>query len=223
VEALSVEAHPLQWPLGWPRTPAEKRNEGRFTKQGRQKYSSSDSYYTTHNKVTIAQATQRIQAEISAFTRRGKVWRIDPDDVLISSNLELRRDGLPRSGQRAPADPGVAVYFELDGKPQCIPCDAYTDVAQNLAAVAATLSALRTLERHGSGIMERAFTGFEALPHLPEDPWWVVLGLPEDAPMALITKQYRKMRSDAHPDRGGDATQFDRIEKAYRAAVRAQH
>lgn len=209
-----VDAYPLTWPLGWPRTAAHQRIDGRFSKRER-RYFQSGAQYTANARVTIAEGVKRIMAEIQAFTRSGHRWRIDPDAVVISSNLRTRRDGLPASGQRQPDDPGVAVYFELDGKPQCVPCDAYTTVEQNLAAVAATLSALRALERHGSGIMERAFTGFEALPHLPDEPWWAVLGVPETASEMVVDAQYRRLRSQHHPDKGGDAAQFHRIQKAY--------
>lgn len=36
---------------------------------------------------------------------------------VVSSNVELRRDGLPLSGRPEPHDPGVAVYFQLAGRP----------------------------------------------------------------------------------------------------------
>jgi len=43
--------------------------------------------------------------------------------------------------------------------------DIYDTVAGNLAAVAATLDAMRAIERHGGAqILKRAFQGFKALP-----------------------------------------------------------
>lgn len=202
-----TQAYPLAWPLGWPRT--DDRQFGHFT-------SRSNSGWD--KKVSLHQATSRVMDEIGRFTKRGKTWRIPPDSVVISTDLQVRKsDGLPKSGQRQPDDPGVAVYFELDGKPQVIPCDRYTKIEQNLAAVAATLAALRTLERHGSGIMERAFTGFQALPHLAKDPWYVVLGVPENAPHDVVQKQYRLLRSTYHTDNAesGDADQFGRVMDAW--------
>lgn len=205
-------AYPLQWPIGWPRTKPEDRKEGRFSRKGRSPHG-----WKTNKPVSIEEAVRRIEDELRAMDGPQRTWtRIDQDQTVISTNLRVRKsDGAPASAQRQPEDPGVAVYFELDGKRQCIPCDAYDDVAQNLAAVAATLNALRTLERHGSGIMERAFTGFEALPHLAKSPWWEVLGLPENAPPDLVKRQYQKLRSEYHPDHGGYEYQFDRIVKAY--------
>jgi hypothetical protein len=92
----------------------------------------------------------------------------------------LRNDGLPLSKQREPEDPGVAVYWKTDGKSLVIAADCYTKIADNLAAVAATLDAMRAIERHGgAAILERAFTGFTALPApmTGQKPWRDVLGV----------------------------------------------
>ncbi|ROU09438.1 hypothetical protein [Lysobacter enzymogenes] len=84
----------------------------------------------------------------------------------MSTNLTLRRDGLPRSDQREPADPGAAVYWtDCTGADRCMAVDRYTKTAGNLAALAATLEAMRAIERHGGAeILDRVFTGFTALP-----------------------------------------------------------
>lgn len=212
-------AYPLQWPLGWPRTPTSKREPGRFS---RREVRGSNSW-ASNVELTLHQALSRVQNELSSFTRPGRNWRVPPGSVIVSTMLQTRQDGLPRSGQRKPEDPGVAVYFELDGVPKVIPCDRYATIEQNLAAVAATLSALRALERHGSGIMERAFTGFEALPHLVNDPWWVVLQVPEDAPAYVVEKSYKVLRSQTHPDKlSGDATQFQRVQEAWETFQREE-
>lgn len=59
-------------------------------------------------------------------------------------------DGFPRSGQSEPSDGGVAVYWLTStGETKCIAIDRYDRVADNLAAVAATLDAMRAIERHG--------------------------------------------------------------------------
>ena len=89
-----------------------------------------------------------------------------------------------------------------------VPCDAYDTVEQNIAGIAATLWARRALERHGSGIMERAFTGFQALPHLAESPWYEVLGVRPEAPTQEVERVYRRLRSEYHPDHGGSEHQY---------------
>jgi len=129
-------------------------------------------------------------------------------------------DGLPKSGQRTPEDSGVAVYFDLDGKSQCIPIDSFTKIEQNLAAVAATISALRSLERYGSGLMEAAFDGFTALPPAGSvmaggEPWYSVLDVDPDDMHEIIKRAYQYGRSEHHPDRGGDAAKFDQVQQAW--------
>ncbi len=140
-------------------------------------------------------------------------------DVVISSNLQLRLDGLPRSGQAQPADPGVAVYWRDGGQDRCMAIDLYTKVEQNIAALAATIDAMRAIERHGgAAILDRAFTGFTALP-APivagmARPWWEVLGVPRDSTREQITEAYRRLASAAHPDKGGTAERMAEINRA---------
>ncbi len=193
-----VSAYPLCWPEGWPRTEASKRAFGRFSKKSNSGW---------NKDITLSQAVNRVLNELGMFTRVGRPYRVNPNHAIISSMLVLRNDGLPRSGQRTPSDPGVAVYFELDGNPQVVPCDQYSKIEQNIAAVAATLSALRTLERHGSGIMERAFTGFAALPDPnQEKPWWEFFGYkecPEDVPLTVFKQIYHRLARQYHPDTNG--------------------
>jgi hypothetical protein len=124
--------------------------------------------YRAKSEMTIAVAVDRVRAEL-------KRMDVDGDDLVISTNLQLRLDGLPRSSQREPDDAGAAVYWrDRTGATRCMAIDRYYRVADNLAAIAATLDAMRAIERHGGAeILDRAFTGFTAL----EGPakWWEVL------------------------------------------------
>lgn len=146
-----VSASPLHWPAGHKRTSPYARGVAR--------YRTAD-----HDQLTLSQARGRLMDVIRAYTRMGRDWRIDPQEVVISTDLDLRNDGLPRSGQRKPQDPGVAVYFKLDGEAHCLPCDAYKSIEDNLAAVAQYLEAMRTLDRVPVGDLRTAFAGFRALP-----------------------------------------------------------
>ncbi|WP_241235883.1 J domain-containing protein [Xanthomonas sp. BRIP62411] len=160
--------------------------------------------------LSVAEGVDRVRRELR---RMG----IDDADLVISTNLELRLDGLPRSNQREPADPGVAVYwldrFDRTQPPKCMAIDRYDRVADNLAAVAATLDAMRAIERHGgAAILERAFAGFTALP-APAAPSWREVLDPADP-----EGSYRRLRSQHHPDRaGGDETEFRRVQRAWYA------
>ena len=206
-----IQAYPLQWPAGWPRTPSHDRKHGRFAAKSRDPGWS----YPTQKDVTRTQAANRIAEELD---RMGVHW----DDVIISSDLKVRRDGLPNLSDREPDDPGVSVWFDLDGKQQVIAIDTYTNLAQNLAAVAATIQALRALDRHGGQILQRAFTGFQALPDPASsggESWETVLGLdPLCRDLQAAEAAYRRLRGLVHPDRGGDAEQFRRVQRAIEKA-----
>lgn len=214
----AITAYPLSWPPGKPRTPEKDRRYGQFGRQVETKGALSS--WKSKRKVTVNEAIRRIRAQVTAYTRRGRTWRIDPDDVIVSTNLRTRLDGLPYSNSKEPDDPGVAVYMELDDRPICIAVDTYKSVADNLAAVAAVLEALRALERHGSGLMEAAFTGFTALPapgQVQALDWRRVLEY-DGTDLAEAKTRFRQLAARHHPDRGGDAATFDTVARAWQQA-----
>jgi len=149
--------------------------------------------------ITIAEATRRVLSELD---RMG----IDRQDVVISTNLALRLDGLPRSGQSAPRDAGAAVYGETSkGERRVMAIDQYLKVEENLAAIAATLDAMRAIERHGGAqILDRAFTGFTALPAPSQGrKWRDVLEVPVGWNVSLedVKDRCRRLARERHPDR----------------------
>lgn len=132
---------------------------------------------------------------------------------VLSSNLSLRRDGLPYASQSQPSDPGIAVYFTYKGKQHCFACDDWDRIQDNIRAVGKTIEALRGIARWGTGdMMERAFQGFVALPQ-PEQ-WFTVLGVSSRASKDEIESAYRLLAMKHHPDRGGDASEMARINAA---------
>lgn len=197
--------YPLCWPIGRPRT--KSRKFGRFCTTRR------DAAWTNRNAMTVAEAVSRVQAELD---------RIGAKDALLSTNLRTRLDGLPRSDQAQPQDPGVALYFKLSGKPHCLPCDTYTKVEHNIAALAAHIEATRAITRHGVADLAAMFTGFSALPS-PEAVagrhWTKVLEVADDASKEQVLEAYRRLAMKHHPDRpGGDTTKFHIVEAAFRMA-----
>lgn len=201
-----IAAHPLQWPEGWPRTPENRRDKARFSTRARSRYADS---------LTVAEGVERVLDELNRFG-------VGRDDAVISTNVKTRLDGLPRSDQAAPTDPGVAVYWETrNGARKVMAIDRYTRVADNLAAVAATLDAMRAIERHGGAqILDRAFTGFTALPSPGAARHWrEVIGVPatvRDMPSVRIA--YRRRASDLHPDKGGSHDAMVELNAALQAA-----
>jgi len=188
---MNTEAYPLQWPEGRPRTPKHSRIDSKM----------SDKFTQTRDQLIN---------EIKLL--KGKL-------PVISSCLMLRKDGLPLSHQRAPEDTGVAVYFTYNDKQMCFACDKYKKIAHNLRAITLTIEALRGIARWGTGdMMEQAFSGFAALPDHSGESWRDILGAHDVNSISAIEHKYKLLRSKYHPDKGGDAVMFHKINKAWEQA-----
>lgn len=197
---------PLAWPTGRPRRSPSQRKSGKFGKQDRQ-----TSGWNSRRDITVAEAIARLEDELG---------RIGAKHAVVSTNIEPRLDGRPRSGQAVPSDPGVAVYFQLGQKSHCLPCDTYQTVADNLAAVAAHIEATRAIERHGVASVAEMFSGFAALPS-PERPpmkWWEVMKVPRDAPKWMVDAAYKHEAKIRHPDAGGTEAAMAELNAARDAA-----
>ena len=193
----TATAYPLQWPHGWPRTPAGKRRKSPYS---------------------------------GTFTRgysdlRGALNRFGAVEVVVSTCIELRRDGAPYAPTREPDDVGVAVYFRKGARPVVIACDTYQTVTANMRACWATIEALRTIERNGTTeLLDRAFLGFKALPAQgASEAWWVVLGVERDADADAVQRAYKAQAMTAHPDRGGSVEVMTRLNVAIAAFKDERH
>jgi len=105
------QRYPLDWPHGWKRTPDDARQRARFSTRSR-----SDHGWSYQKQISVAQAVNRLLSELDKMNKRGHDYRVPEYSIVISTNIKVRLDGLPYSSQHAPDDPGVAVYFTLDGK-----------------------------------------------------------------------------------------------------------
>lgn len=91
----------------------------------------------------------------------------------------------------------------------------------DMAAIAASLNALRAIERHGGAqILERAFAGFTALANPDSFDPWEALGLKPGASREAIDAAFRHKSKECHPDAPGGSTEaFQRIERARRMVL----
>ena len=176
--------YPLVWPIGRPRAGVRQRSQF---------------------KVSQAAAVNDLAYQVD---------RMGGTELVITTNVELRKDGLPRGDRPPPRDPGVAVYFFYKKKPMCFACDRWETIGENIRAIGQTVGALRGIERWGSGSMiEQAMQGFTALP-APEQAWQV-LGVRHDASRAEIEAAYRALSARWHPDKAdGDEQRMMRINRA---------
>lgn len=171
--------------------------------------------YRGKARLSIEDAFDRIESELRALA-------VDESGVIVSTNLRVNMRGIPSGNQAEPGDPGVAVYWTRKGKSQCMAIDVYSRVADNLAAVAATLDAMRAIERHGGAqILERAFLGFAQLPESTGRSWRDVLQFGESTPTEeMIDQRYRTLARSAHPDTIGGHEQMVELNVARDDAMR---
>lgn len=201
-------AFPLAWPAGWPRTPAYKRD-------------TSHRFGGRAHPLTFDRARRELIDELGRLRAR---------NVIISTNLPLRNDGQPYAGaaDRRMDDPGVAVYFRLKDRNLSMARDGFTNIAANMRSLFLAIDGMRQLERHGgSYMMERAFSGFAALP--PPGPakrsWKEVLGIwEEEASLGLtvadIEQAFRRRAKEVHPDSGGTHDAMSELNAARAEALK---
>ena len=203
-----VRPYPLTWPSGQPRTRTRRRSK----------------FGGKAGRWSFGQARDDLLAEVA---------RLNASHVVLSTNVRLRLDGLPYANERAPEDPGVAVYFRrrVNGelRPFVVACDTYDRIADNCRAIKLTIEALRSIERHGSSaLLEQAFSGFSALPPARTGirSWQEVLEIsptgadlvPNAALLAIAEQRYRRLAQEHHPDRGGSHERMAELNDAIRRA-----
>ncbi|MGP9819240.1 J domain-containing protein [Salinarimonas sp. NSM] len=205
-----TEAYPLSWPEGWPRTPIGRRMDGRakFVRHDRKAQAGKTAY-----DWTFGESRDALMGELSKHGARG---------IVISTNRQLRRDGLPLASGRIPEDDGVAIYFTRAGRPLAMACDRFLRAEHNMRSLTLALEAMRALERHGGGVMmERAYAGFAALPSPgAARPWHVVLGVSPVASVDEIRAAHRRLIKEHHSDHGGSDDRAAEINAARDAGVR---
>ena len=201
----ALESFPLAWPTGRTRTPEKQRKRARFGTGA------------VRQQLTIAAALGRLKDELRL---------VRATDVVISTNIPVRKDGLPYSRVAEPDDPGVAVYFRLAGAAHVLATDKWDRVADNIGAIAAHIDAMRGQSRWGVGDIQQAFAGYRALPAMnAKQPWWEILGFreqpdPEVVPVETIRSKWMALARRHHPDRGGNPNQAAEINAAWDEAAR---
>lgn len=187
----NVEAFPLHWPDYRPRT--RYPEESRFT-------------------TTLAVARDCLFMELE---------RLNAKSIILSTDIPLRRDGLPYATRQNPDDRGVAVYFQYKGNDMCFACDKYNKICDNIQAIRKTIEALRGIARWGTGdMMEQAFKGFEALPDHTKQSCYDILEVHSNAHKDDIKAAFRRLSKIHHPDCGGTHEEFTKISKAYNEAMK---
>jgi hypothetical protein len=143
-------------------------------------------------------------------------------NIVVSSNIPTKSDGLPYAESRLIEDPGIAAYFDFKKKSLVMARDGFISPAGNIRSLTLAIEGLRQLERHGGSVMlERAFTGFLAI--TPPDwkrPWREVFGVKADW-TGDITSLFHEKARQRHPDMGGSDALMAELNVAYEEARQA--
>jgi hypothetical protein len=170
----AVEAYPLSWPEGWPRT--ESPGYSKF-------------------KTATDKARKKLLTEVALM---------GGTSTIISSNVPLRTDGQMRADREpVDAGVAVYFQRNEKGMVfACDRYDSVKENLHALALTIEALRGIERWG--ASEMMERAFSGFKQLAAENEgDSWWKTLQIHPDATIAEIETSYKAMAKFAHPDQPG--------------------
>lgn len=195
---------PLEWPDGWPVTAPRDRL---WSLPG-----------------GSAQGWDRVCERLFS-----EMERLGASGVVLSTDQPLRQDGKPYAARRIIEEPGAAMYFTLHGRQMVMAQDRYERLVDNIRSLALAIEGMRQMQRHGGDhMMERAFSGFEALPppgagNAPH--WSTLLGCDRKASLQDIESAFREKAKLFHPDRpGGSTVKMAELNAAYsQAKIERQH
>ncbi|TDD37837.1 hypothetical protein E1287_07195 [Actinomadura sp. KC06] len=156
-----------------------------------------------------------------------------------AGKADIRQDGMLRA--RAHVEfPGVVVSFSSDHGPLRYAADTYQQEwggalpawQANVRAIALTLEALRAVDRYGVTRRAEQYVGFRALPAAEggfassDDAvrWMRDQASPhaKDADTATPNGLYRFLAKQLHPDTGGTADDWERLDQARRLLKEAK-
>jgi hypothetical protein len=167
--------YPLSWPSGRARTPAERREKGRYSLR------------------LYSQAMATLETEVARWQRIKRNARI-VDWQLTSQHV---------GRTQTPGDPGAALWFTLAGKDvtggqslMVLACDRFEELPQNVRALSLTMERLRLVDEIGAYSLVAAVEGAKALPP-PLGPWHDILGVAETAPLVVVEAAYRALAREA--------------------------
>lgn len=138
---------------------------------------------------------------------------------------QIRQDGMLYANAR-PSRPGVILSFDSKHGPLSYPCDRYDDWRDNVRAIALSLEALRSVDRYGVTKRAEQYKGWAKLPGPVEHPAMNIQdaatlirqyasGMQDQAiGRSNYEEMYRRACVATHPDRGGNAEVFKRIQEA---------
>jgi hypothetical protein len=213
----------MDWPDGlkagpidhWPGalTPASQRKASAFKQPG---------YWEgpTGNRRWVPQKPMPLSNTLTILNREVRELGAKELTLLIALPPgRFRLDGRPYADAK-PDHPGVIVSFQSKHGHLSYPCDTFTTWQDNLRAIALALEALRKVDRYGVTSHGEQYRGFLAIEATAAPAGFTdfdevdrfLSSLVGDSGEGLGWKQMlRRAQIATHPDRGGDASIFQRV------------
>lgn len=147
---------------------------------------------------------------------RRELGQLEASSIVLQIALredDFRIDGLPRS--RAAAEhPGVILSFDSKWGPLQYATDTYRSWEANVRAIALAMEALRAVDRYGVSKSGEQYRGWRQLT-TGSDP---AGSMTVDDARGYINDVWdgdiRRALFATHPDRGGDANEFRKVQRA---------
>jgi hypothetical protein len=167
---------------------------------------------TRRFEVDRRQAIEDLAAELD---------RLDVDDWTLQTQTDHRSDrpNIPYANAPEPEDPAAVVRWTVGGDQFAVGCDHWTRLRDNLREIGLYVREKRKMESRPVATGEAEFSNLR-LP-APEDvpPGGVqqphqVLGVEPDASPDAVREAYRERVKEAHPDRGGTASELEAVRRA---------
>lgn len=166
---------------------------------------------------------------------RYELGRLDVENGVLRIHVDrywIRADGSLRSGTN-PNSPAVVLNFAAPNTgPVVIPCDTFDNWRHNVHAIALALEALRAVDRYGVTSRAEQYRGWAALPAPPQPDFdddddaraflANFLGLDKRAieGRETIEAAVRMAEKKSHPDAGGKADDFKKVQSARKLLLR---
>ncbi|MCI2958206.1 hypothetical protein MN032_10905 [Agromyces atrinae] len=174
---------------------------------------------------TVSPFSAKIGTTIAELGRETRA--INAKNVRLQIDLapeKFRQDGNPRA-DAVPRTPAIILTFETKLGPQSYPCDSFTRWEDNLRAIVLTLEAFRKVDRYGvtkNGAQYRGFLAIEGATAMPagfgsvDEATRFIAKLIDDSGWTTgnLTVNLRQAKRLTHPDVGGDADLFQRVNLA---------
>lgn len=158
---------------------------------------------------------------------------LDASDIVIEADFregDIRLDGWPKASARVGDNPGVRIAFSSPHGPLVYATDSCVEWQHNVRSIGLGLEALRAVDRYGITHRGEQYAGWRqiesgaAAPMFSRDDAWIFLLdlVDPDGNRPRETEQNRtyvvnRARRLAHPDLGGSAEQWIRVQAAIKA------